>query len=128
MQTNLKLVETEEAPVVGVMADLVKARAIRMEQESALWAVLSVTLDPILDEIARAIEIERSELADAKRLRQLAKLREEAARGHSVRIGSLLRKAKRAIPHGLFQGWCEEHGLVGASEYIRVARQRSTEL
>jgi hypothetical protein len=114
MQNNLKLVET---PLDGIVAGLrAKAHAAKAE--------LSASLAPIVDEIERALSVEHAELEDARRLRSLAKLREEAARGHAARIGRLLQRVKRRVPHGQFQEWCAKHGFVGASEYIRLAKQR----
>jgi hypothetical protein len=95
MQSNLKLVESEPSPLDVVMAKLrAKARAAK--------SGLAASLVPIVDEIELALSAEHGELEDARRLRQLAKLREEAARGHAVRIGRLLQHVKRRVPHGQF--------------------------
>jgi hypothetical protein len=119
MQSNLKLVESEPSPLDVVMAKLrAKARAAK--------SGLAASLVPIVDEIELALSAEHGELEDARRLRQLAKLREEAARGHAVRIGRLLQHVKRRVPHGQFQEWVAKQNFGGrpATEYMRIARER----
>ena len=66
---------------------------------------LATSLTPIVDAIELELSIHNGELEDARRLREMAKLREQAAKAHAVRIGKLLMKAKAKVPHGQFQEW-----------------------
>jgi hypothetical protein len=90
---------------------------------------LEASLASVVDEIELALGEEHGELEDARRLRRLTRLREAAALQHAIRIGKLLLRAKRDVPHGQFQDWVGRNfsGKV-ASEYMRIAKtkRRST--
>src|SRR5262249_13622491 len=86
---------------------------------------LATSLSPIVDEIELALSIHNGELEDARRLREMAKLREHAARQHAIRVGKLLMKAKAKVPHGQFQEWVGKtfNNHNDATDYMRMARR-----
>jgi hypothetical protein len=77
----------------GIMSALrakTRARAEAIEAE----------LEPLVDDIGLALADEQRELADAQRLRQLAKLRESAAGQHAVRVGRALEPSPTTVAQG----------------------------
>ena len=112
----LKLVE-EPRGLGEIVAELIATtEARKLARETSF--------SPRLAEIALALAAEASENDDARRLRGLARLREDAARAHAIRVGKLLIQIKAEVPHGQFGDWVKQNFKGrNAAEYMRLARR-----